>query len=239
MPAVRLFLVVPVMMIAAACSGTRQSASDFVRRGDEQVSAGRYGAAIIEYRNAVRKEPSRAEAYRKLGDAYMEEGKLEEAYHAFTNATGLNAGDVHSRVEAGRLLYGAGRFSEALVRAEQALERDDQSVDAQILAGRALTSLRRFDDAIAQLDAAVAIDHRRRRTPRSLTRSWPPAIERAPRLPCAPASWRRRSRPKLASRWQAISWPARGLLTPSRSFWERCARAPPVRWRIAPLRPFI
>ena len=94
MPSVRLFLVVPAMMIAVACSGTRQSASDFIRRGDEQVSAGRYSAAIIEYRNAVRKEPSRAEAYRKLGDAYMEEGKLEEAYHAFTNATGLIPGGL-------------------------------------------------------------------------------------------------------------------------------------------------
>ena len=160
MPARKLLPIVLTLMIAGACGGTRQSAGDFIRRGDEQASAGRYSAAVIEYRNAVRKEPSRAEAHRKLGDAYMEDGKLEEAYHAFTDATSLDAGDVHSRVQAGRLLFGAGRFTEALVRAEQALERDDQSVDAQILAGRALTNLRRFDEAIAQLDAAIAIDHR-------------------------------------------------------------------------------
>jgi tetratricopeptide (TPR) repeat protein len=152
-------LIVPLLIVASACSGPRQRAADFVRRGDEQVAAGRNSAAILEYRNAVRRDPKLAEAHRKLGDVYLEEGKLEEAYHAFANATSVDPADVHSRVEAGRLLYGAGRFTEALVRAEQALERDDQSVDAQVLAGRALTSLRRFDEAIAQLDAAVAHDH--------------------------------------------------------------------------------
>ena len=67
---------------------------------------------------------------------------------------------MHSRVEAGKLLFGAGRYNESLVRAEQALERANDNVEAQILAGRALTKLRRFDDAMAQLDAAVAVDHR-------------------------------------------------------------------------------
>src|SRR6185295_15555243 len=100
------------------------------------------------------------EAYRKLGDAYTEQGKAEEAYRAYLNATDLDPADVHSRVETGRLLLSAGRFTEALLRAEQALEREEQHVDAQILAGRALAGLRRFDEAIAQLDAAVDVDHR-------------------------------------------------------------------------------
>ena len=160
MSARTLFVIAPMLVIAAACSGTRLTAGDFVHRGDEQVAAGKYSAAVIEYRNAVKKAPALGEAHRKLADAYVEQGKLEEAYRAYATATDLDATDVHSRVEAGRLLFGAGQFSEALVRAEQALERDDRNVDAQILAGRALTRLRRFDEAIAQLDAAVAVDRR-------------------------------------------------------------------------------
>ena len=160
MSARTLFVLAPMLVIAAACSGTRLTAGDFVRRGDEQLAAGKYGAAVIEYRNAVKKAPALGEAHRKLADAYVEQGKLEEAYRAYATATDLDATDVHSRVEAGRLLFGAGQFNEALVRAEQALERDDRNVDAQVLAGRALTRLRRFDEAIAQLDAAVAVDRR-------------------------------------------------------------------------------
>jgi tetratricopeptide (TPR) repeat protein len=158
MSARTLLVIAPMIVVAGACSGTSHSAGDFVRRGDEQLAAGRYSAAAIEYRNAIKKAPTLAQGHRKLADAYVEQGKVEEAYRSYTDAIDLDANDVHSRVQVGRLLFGAGRFTEALVRAEQALEHDDRSVDAQILAGRALTSLRRFDEAISQLDAAVALD---------------------------------------------------------------------------------
>jgi tetratricopeptide (TPR) repeat protein len=159
--AVRSLLVIaPLILVAGACSGTRQTAADFIRRGDDQMAARRFSAAAIEYRNAIKKEPVRADAHRKLADTYLEQGKLEDAYRSYASAIDLDAADVHSRVEAGRLLFGAGRFNEALVRAEQALERENDNVDAQILAGRALLKLRRLDEATAQLDAAVAVDRR-------------------------------------------------------------------------------
>jgi tetratricopeptide (TPR) repeat protein len=152
-------VVAPLILLTAGCSRSGQTAADYIRRGDEQLAVGHLGAAAIEYRNAIKKAPATAEAHRKLADTYEEQGKLEDAYRAYANAIDLDAGDVHSRVEAGRLLFGAGRFGEALVRAEQALERENENVDAQILAGRALTKLRRFDEAAAQLDAAVANRH--------------------------------------------------------------------------------
>jgi len=152
--------VVVFSSLALACSRGGSTAQQFVERGDRYAAEGRYDAAVIEYRNALKKQPTLAAAYTKLGDAYAEEGKPEEAYRAYCNAVDLDAADGHARVEAGRLLFSAGRYNEALVRAVQTLERDDQDVDAQILSGRALTRLRRYDDAIAQLDAAVAVDHR-------------------------------------------------------------------------------
>ena len=160
MSARSLLVIAPLIVMAGACSSTRQTAQALVQRGDQELAARRYSAAAIEYRNAIKKEPRKAEAHRKLADVYVEQGKLEEAFRSYSNAIDLDAADTHSRVEAGRLLLGAGRFSEALIRAEQALERQDGNVDAQILAGRALTGLRRPDEAIAQLDAAVAVDHR-------------------------------------------------------------------------------
>jgi tetratricopeptide (TPR) repeat protein len=155
-----LAVVLAFSSLALACSRGGDTAPQFVARGDQYAAEGRYDAAVIEYRNALKKQPTLAAAYTKLGDAYVEEGKPEEAYRAYCNAVDLDADDGHARVEAGRLLFSAGRYNEALVRAVQALERNDQDVDAQILSGRALTRLRRYEDAIAQLDAAVSIDHR-------------------------------------------------------------------------------
>src|SRR6476646_10961310 len=126
----RFLLVLPLLLVLAGC-GARRTSAEFIKRGDEQVAAGHLSAAAIEYRNAIKREPSLAEAHRKLADAYAADDKLEQAYHAYANAIELDQQDVHSRVEAGRLLFGAGRFNEALVRAEQALERDERNVDAQ------------------------------------------------------------------------------------------------------------
>jgi tetratricopeptide (TPR) repeat protein len=152
--------VVAFSSLTLACGRGGDTAQRFVERGDQYAAEGRHDAAVIEYRNALKKEPTLAAAYTKLGDAYVEQGKPEEAYRAYCNATDLDASDGHARVEAGRLLFSAGRFEEALVRAVQTLERDEQNVDAQILSGRALTKLRRYDEAVTQLDAAVAVDHR-------------------------------------------------------------------------------
>jgi tetratricopeptide (TPR) repeat protein len=145
--------------VALAC-GRGQTAKQFIERGDAYAAEGRHDAAVIEYRNALKKEPAWAVAYARLGDAYLEQGKPEEAYRAYCTATDRDPANGHARVEAGRLLFAAGRYTEALLRAVQTLERDDQNVDAQILSGRALTKMRRYDEAVAQLDAAVAIDHR-------------------------------------------------------------------------------
>ena len=161
MPAHRCLLAVfAATSLTVACAGSEQAARRFVEAGDGYAAADRHDAAVIEYRNAIRKQPTWAAAYTKLGDAYAEQGKSEEAYRAYCNAIDLNPEDGHARVEAGRLLLSAGRFDEALVRAVQTLERDEQNVDAQMLSGRALTKLRRHDEAIAQLEAAVAVDHR-------------------------------------------------------------------------------
>jgi tetratricopeptide (TPR) repeat protein len=156
----RISSVIVLVALTAACSGSEPAARRFVDRGDEFLAAGRFDAAVIEYRNAIKKRPTWSEAYRKLGDVYTEQGKGEDAYRSYSNAADFDPADVHSHVEAGRLLLSARRFTEALARAEQALAREAQRVDAQILAGLSLAGLRRFDEAIAQLDAAVAVDRR-------------------------------------------------------------------------------
>ena len=76
--ACRLCTVILCAALAGAC-GREQAARRFVERGDAHLAASRDTAAIIEYRNAIKKRPAWSEAYRKLGDAYMAQGDSEEA----------------------------------------------------------------------------------------------------------------------------------------------------------------
>ena len=155
----RILLLALVAALALGCTSRQHAMRAAVSRGDDYMREGRASAAVIEYKNAIKRQPTSADAYRKLGDAYAAQARAEEAYRAYCTAVDLDPKDSHSRVEAGRLLLSAGRPSEALVRAEQTLERDEQNVDAQVLAGRALAKMHRFEEAFAQLAAAIAIDH--------------------------------------------------------------------------------
>ncbi len=85
-----LLLIAPLVLVAAAC-GTRRSAQEFVQRGDQQAAAGHYGAAALEYRNAIRKEPARAEVHRKLAGTYAALGRLELANGGIVQARALSA----------------------------------------------------------------------------------------------------------------------------------------------------
>jgi tetratricopeptide (TPR) repeat protein len=154
----RHLLLVALVTLAAGCGNREQAARSAVARGDAYMRDGRAAAAVIEYRNALQKQPTRAEAYRKLGDAQAAQGNAEEAYRAYCRAIDVDPDDSHSRVEAGRLLFGAGRYTEALLRAEQTLERNERSADAAVLASRALAKMNRTDEALAQLDATLASD---------------------------------------------------------------------------------
>ena len=66
----RMLSLIVCVGLAGAC-GREQAAVRFIARGDAHLAAGRSGAAVIEYRNAIKKRPDSAEAFRKLGDAYL------------------------------------------------------------------------------------------------------------------------------------------------------------------------
>lgn len=149
-------VIVVLAVVTAACGDARTKAERFMKAGDEYLAGGRYYAAAIEYRNAIKQVPDSSTAHRKLGLAHLGAGDAGAAYRAFTKAVDLDPGDVEPRLEAGRLLLRAGMYDLAHIRAEQVLERDPDNLDAQIVAGRSLAQLRRTDEALAQLTLAAA-----------------------------------------------------------------------------------
>jgi tetratricopeptide (TPR) repeat protein len=152
----RTAVVVLAVSSTVACAGNGERARRYVANGDEYVSAGRYEAAAIEYRNAIKRDAGSAETHRKLGDAYNALGKANDAYRAYSRAIDFDPADVQSCLGAGRLLLGAGLYDAAQLRAFQALDHDPHNVDAMLLAARALTALKRFDEAAGAAQTAIA-----------------------------------------------------------------------------------
>ena len=151
----------PLVVIASctvACADNAVRARAFVDSGDRHIASGQLDAAVIEYRNAVKRNPASAEAQRKLGDAHVALGKPDEAYRAYSTAVELDPSDTRSYIGAGRLLLSVGMYDEANVRAEQALDYEPRNVDAMVLAGRALARLSRVAESIGAFQTAIAAD---------------------------------------------------------------------------------
>jgi tetratricopeptide (TPR) repeat protein len=135
-PKARLTLLV-LAVAANGCARHRSTASDFTAAGDAYARNGRFSAAVIEYRNAIKRDPKWAPAHAHLAVTYEQTGKIEEAYREYANAISLDSADAASRLAAGRLLFDAHMFQETQIRAEQVLDRDPHNTEALVLLGRA------------------------------------------------------------------------------------------------------
>lgn len=154
---VRFASVCGVALLAAACGQPpEQAARRFTESGDRYAAQGRFDAAAIEYRNAIKQLPRAAEPRRKLADIQLALGKTQQAYSSYSDATAVDPGDVEAYVGAGTLLLATGEPEAALNRARQALDHDRRNLNARVLYGRALIKLRRVDEGRTALEAVIA-----------------------------------------------------------------------------------
>ena len=75
----------PVIVLA----GCGHSASSYVEKGNKLFDKGDYVEATLNYRNAVRKEPSNGEAYYRLGLSELKQNKAAEAFQHLNEAVRL------------------------------------------------------------------------------------------------------------------------------------------------------
>lgn len=153
-----------IAVLCASCSGDPHKAMlKFAKSGDDYAAAGKHAEAIIEYRNALGKDPGAGDVRVKLADAYLRHGEAGKAVEEYVRAADLLP-DASVQLKAGNLLLVARRFDDAKVRAEKALAADPKNVDAQILLANALAGLKDLDGAVAELEEAIQLSPERSAT---------------------------------------------------------------------------
>ena len=129
----------------------------YARSGDSYMAKGKVAEAIVEYRNALDKEPRAGDVRIKLAEAYLRQGAGGNAVQEYVRAADVMP-DADVQIKAGNLLLLARRFDDAKVRATKALDQDHKNVDAQILLANALAGLKDLDGAVAQLEEAIRLN---------------------------------------------------------------------------------
>src|SRR6185295_9118343 len=78
------------LVFTAACSTDPEKAKlEYVKSGDAYVAQKKYSEAIIQYRNAIQKDPRFGEARLKLAEAYAASGDAPNAFREYLRAADL------------------------------------------------------------------------------------------------------------------------------------------------------
>jgi putative PEP-CTERM system TPR-repeat lipoprotein len=143
------------LTVVAGCS---KNAQQYYESGNKYFAAQRFKEAVVEYRNAVQKDPRLGDAHFKLAETYVRLGEPAGAVREYVYAADLLPGSKEAQLKAGTFLMLARRFDDAKARAEKVLKMDPRNLEAQLLLGNATFGLNDLDSAIRQVEEAIQLD---------------------------------------------------------------------------------
>ena len=129
-----------------------------VNQGIALASSGRPREAVRHLRQALRIDPSYADAHFNLAVALAGQGRAQEAIKHLKAYVEIKPADPMARVQLGALLQQQGAAGDAAAQFKKAIELDPKCTEAYNQWGIALVGQNRLDDAIAMFRKALRID---------------------------------------------------------------------------------
>src|SRR5882672_7572717 len=94
-----------ILAIAAAlCAGCGRSRDQYMAAGRQYFAAKKFNEAVIEFRNAVARDPQYAPAHAQLAEAYMRINDAGSAAEQFVAAADLLPDDIDAQLKAAGIL---------------------------------------------------------------------------------------------------------------------------------------
>jgi tetratricopeptide (TPR) repeat protein len=135
--AMPLALALVAVIGAAGCRHDPEARKQhFMERGDSYFKDARYGEAVIEYKNAVREDPSYGDGYYRLGLALLHQGQWTQATQSLSRALLFTPDNIDARLRLGDMLVASGQFSDANTQAEEVLKREPENASVHLLLGQ-------------------------------------------------------------------------------------------------------
>src|SRR5512133_2330474 len=103
----RVLLFAGVLGLALATASCSRSADQYFASGNRYLQNKQYKEAIVEYRNAVQKDPNHGQARLRLAEACAATGDVRNAYRESVRAADLLPASVEAQLRAGTFLLAA------------------------------------------------------------------------------------------------------------------------------------
>lgn len=138
---------------AAAAEATQHNAAGLARAKNRDLEG-----AIVEFSEAIRLDPTYADAFRNRGLAKMNKNVVDEAIDDFSRAIVLNARDAAAFFYRGRLFARKREFDRAIADFSAALAINPTVANGYDDRGLAKTESGDVDGGIADLTTAISLD---------------------------------------------------------------------------------
>lgn len=130
-------------------------ATVYWRRGQRYAAKHLYGEAILDYSEAIKRDPDWSIPYIARGRAYEAGGQKSQAEKDFDRALALPAEEYDGRLERSQLELKRGKYEDAIEDANVAIYESSQNTDAYLVTGEAYSKLGHFEKAAAEYTKAI------------------------------------------------------------------------------------
>jgi len=154
---------------AAAPAGGVISAADVYDRpastkalfakAEEAVGKKKYDQAATLLKEVVEADKADFQAWNALGTVYLAQEKLDEAEHAYEQATVVKPNSPRALLNLGRVRSAQKKYAEAIEPLEKAVELQPTLGDAHMLVGEAYLQVKKGSKAIPHLNEAAKLGH--------------------------------------------------------------------------------
>ena len=141
-----LLLAASLAFVSTGCTAKAKKAYH-LSRADKYYNAGQFGAAEIEYINALHFDQNDPQANSRLGLIYYAQGRVQRATFFLAKGSQFSPDNLELRLKLGFINSSVGQFSNALIQANYVLDKHPQDDEAPILLAEA---------AVGPKDAAAA-----------------------------------------------------------------------------------
>ncbi len=148
-------LLAVALVLAGGCNRNPAAQKQhFMDRGDSYFKDKRFGEAVIEYKNALRVDPTFGDGYYRLALALLQEGQWSSATESLSRAIQFSPDNIDARLRLGDILVAAGQYDDARTQADEVEKRDPQNASVHLLRGQAQLQQRKYDDSEEEFEKA-------------------------------------------------------------------------------------
>jgi Flp pilus assembly protein TadD len=112
---------------------------------------------VTLWSHSVSESPRKSRTHTNLGNAYLAEGRIEEALAEFATAVQLNPRSLAPHLGLGKVYLERGQIENAIQELETAVKINPNFGEARTTLGYAYTIQGRFDSAIQELQASIRL----------------------------------------------------------------------------------